>query len=456
MSEEPLPAAVAAALTEATGTELAPADVTECVRLSAGANRRTHRAEVAGIGTVVVQVERPGASHGLPGEQQAALLRRAGAVGIPVPAVLASGSHDAGPLAGHWTITAHVPGASVPRVVLRGLDDAGRRELLAQVSAAAAAVHRLPQGDLSVVDDLLGQVAGWFAATGPPPPAVTLAVRWLELHRPPPGPRGVVHGDLRLGNLLVEPDRPRLTAVLDWELAHVGAVHADLGWLCGRAWRFGSPHAAAGLGTRDELLAAYAAAGGDPPTSAALRWWELVGCVRWAAMCRIMGAEAARRDPPALEPAMVGRRVAEAAFDCLRLLPGGVESGTPLVGGAGVDEPPLAPTAPAGSGSGRDLLAAAAAELDRQVEAGGAGQSWQARIAANAVRTAARQWWLASRNRQRHAQRLAALGVADDDELRQQIAAGDHDDDVAGLALVLAGSARDGLAVVHPSWVTDP
>ena len=457
MTDDALAAAVAAALGRALGAELGAEDVGAPTRLSAGANRRTYRMEVRGLGTVVVQVERSGSSRGLPGDQQADLLRRAEAAGVPVPPVVASGTHADGALAGHWTITRHLPGATVPRVVLRGLDDDGRGALLGQVAAAAATVHHLPVGDLPPVEDLLTQVRAWLDATGPAPPAVALALRWLALHRPPPGPRGVVHGDLRLGNLLVAPapDAPRLTGVLDWELAHAGAVHADLGWLCGRAWRFGSPLPAAGLGTRQDLLAAYAAAGGDPPDLDALRWWELLGCARWAAMCRIMGGDAARRDPPALEPAMVGRRVAEAAFDCLRLLPGGVESGAPTAGGAGVDEAPLPTTPPADRGSGRDLLAAAAAELDRRAEDRDDGRRWQARVAANAVRTAARQWWLAARNERRHDQRLHDLGVADDEELRARIAAGAFDDELPDLAVVLAEAARDELAVVHPSWVDD-
>jgi aminoglycoside phosphotransferase (APT) family kinase protein len=41
---------------------------------------------------------------------------------------------------------------------------------------------------------------------------------------------GVVHGDYRIGNALV--DDGRVTAVLDWELAYVGDVRFDLGYLC--------------------------------------------------------------------------------------------------------------------------------------------------------------------------------------------------------------------------------
>ena len=59
-------------------------------------------------------------------------------------------------------------------------------------------------------------------------------------------PSAVVHGDFRLGNLIVGDDG--LRAVLDWELAHLGDPMEDLGWLCVKAWRFGSPLPVAGVG----------------------------------------------------------------------------------------------------------------------------------------------------------------------------------------------------------------
>ena len=42
-----------------------------------------------------------------------------------------------------------------------------------------------------------------------------------------------------------------LTAVLDWELVHLGDRLEDLGWFCAKVWRFGSPLAAGGVGTRE-------------------------------------------------------------------------------------------------------------------------------------------------------------------------------------------------------------
>jgi aminoglycoside phosphotransferase (APT) family kinase protein len=60
-------------------------------------------------------------------------------------------------------------------------------------------------------------------------PVTEEGFRWLRARVPADGPRGIVHGDYRIGNGLVE--HGRLTAMLDWELAYVGDVRFDLGYL---------------------------------------------------------------------------------------------------------------------------------------------------------------------------------------------------------------------------------
>ena len=51
-------------------------------------------------------------------------------------------------------------------------------------------------------------------------------------HLPGPLPDTVVHGDYRLGNLMVERERPdRVQAVLDWEMGAIGDPRADVGYL---------------------------------------------------------------------------------------------------------------------------------------------------------------------------------------------------------------------------------
>jgi aminoglycoside phosphotransferase (APT) family kinase protein len=74
-------------------------------------------------------------------------------------------------------------------------------------------------------------------------PVVAEAGRRLAETLPEPLPDAVVHGDYRLGNLMVERERPeRVQAVLDWEMGAIGDPRADLGY----------------------LLATYAEPGGEP------------------------------------------------------------------------------------------------------------------------------------------------------------------------------------------------
>src|SRR5206468_12653559 len=106
-----------------------------------------------------------------------------------------------------------------------------------------------------------------------PHPAFELAFRWLRQHLPGSAERVVVHGDFRIGNVIFGPEGVR--AILDWELAHIGDPMEDLSWLCVRAWRFGNDDKpAGGIGTREELFAAYAGAGGGTVDPQCVRFWE--------------------------------------------------------------------------------------------------------------------------------------------------------------------------------------
>jgi aminoglycoside phosphotransferase (APT) family kinase protein len=64
-------------------------------------------------------------------------------------------------------------------------------------------------------------------------PAVETVGEWLKANLPQSPPATVVHGDYRLGNVMLAPDAPaRVTAVLDWEMSTIGDPLADLGYLC--------------------------------------------------------------------------------------------------------------------------------------------------------------------------------------------------------------------------------
>ena len=81
-------------------------------------------------------------------------------------------------------------------------------------------------------------------------PVVEEAFEWVAERRPRVGWPGLVHGDYRIGNMLVQGDRIR--AILDWELAYSGDVRFDLGYLAV------ARHAGKHLRARSPLMGAFA------------------------------------------------------------------------------------------------------------------------------------------------------------------------------------------------------
>jgi aminoglycoside phosphotransferase (APT) family kinase protein len=63
-------------------------------------------------------------------------------------------------------------------------------------------------------------------------PAMENLMQWLPENIPANAGSVVVHGDYRLGNVLIHPREPKIVAVLDWELSTLGDGLADLGYLC--------------------------------------------------------------------------------------------------------------------------------------------------------------------------------------------------------------------------------
>ena len=104
----------------------------------------------------------------------------------------------------------------------------------------------------------------------------------LAAHIPDAGSIGIIHGDYQPGNLLF--DNGRLTGIIDWELAGIGAQALDLGWLAmmadPRCWHAGwQPHV--GIG-RDALIGTYEEARGA--RVAAIDWFQALACYRMGAI----------------------------------------------------------------------------------------------------------------------------------------------------------------------------
>ena len=253
-------------------------------------------------------------------ELEAAVQEAAADAGAPIPHIVAA-SNSVAALGNPFLICDEVAGETIVRKIQRTLDDKGRALLLEQCAQALAAIHRARTDAAGLVER--DEIAEWrqrLDELGDTTATFEWAFRWLEANRPAPSAIRLVHGDFRMGNLIV--DGSTLAAVLDWEAVHIGEVYEDLAWFCVRAWRFGAPAelAAGGLGSIEDFITAYERADGTSVDRAALRWWQVLGTLKWGIICRYQAERHLSGQTRSVELAAIGRRVCETEWDVLDLL----------------------------------------------------------------------------------------------------------------------------------------
>ncbi len=195
---------------------------------------------------------------------------------------------------GPFMISEFVPGETVPRRVLRLVEEQGIGETVAsQLGESLARLHSIDPSSVTVplrVREFEGPpavaaLAGMRAVVDELPlrrPALELGLKWLERRLPdPPEHETIVHSDTRNGNLIIGEDG--LRAVLDWEgtLAS-GDPMQDLAWPSLRMWRFrNDTKEIGGFAGREPYIAGYEAAGGTFDAGR-FHWWKVEGTLRWA------------------------------------------------------------------------------------------------------------------------------------------------------------------------------
>ena len=162
--------------------------------------------------------------------------------GIRLPPILAV-CEDESVIGVPFYVMRYLDGHVVSDTLPPGLEDpAARRRLGEELVDALVAIHAADVRDPALAafarpgTYLERQVRRftqlWEINATRAIPAVDEVGRRLAAELPEPLPETVVHGDYRLGNLMVERERPdRVQAVLDWEMGAIGDPRADLGYL---------------------------------------------------------------------------------------------------------------------------------------------------------------------------------------------------------------------------------
>ena len=252
------------------------------------------------------------------------VLHAAFRAGVRAPEVLFELTPEDG--LGEAFVMRRIGGIAIARKLLRDAPyDGARKKIAGQLGEILARLHAVPLDGLpplvrrEAADHIVSQRRA-LDLLDRPQPVFELALAWLDRKKPAPTAQPVlVHGDYRTGNYVA--DENGVTAILDWEGAHLGDPIEDLGWLCVKSWRFGAvDRPAGGFGSREELWAAYTRAGGIEVDPARAHWWEVFGTVRWGIICHNQAWRHLSGAIKSMELASIGRRAVETEVDLLQLL----------------------------------------------------------------------------------------------------------------------------------------
>jgi aminoglycoside phosphotransferase (APT) family kinase protein len=197
---------------------------------------------------------------------------------------------------------------------------AAREALPLQLAEELAKIHAIPVERVPFLSvTRLERLVEELDEVGEPHPAIELGLLWLRENRPPARPPVVVHGDFRLGNVVV--DHTGLVGVLDWEFAHLDDPVRDLAFGLVRAWRFGvDGKRLGGIGEVSPFLDRYNELTGFDVRPEELDYWELAGNVGWAIGCLTQAGRHLSGRDRSVELAILGRLGAEVEYEICHLL----------------------------------------------------------------------------------------------------------------------------------------
>ena len=315
------------------GRTFPAAELVDVQQLTSGASQQTFRVSVrqreGHEAHYALRREQPGLERTTYGQVtpsvEAELLELASFAQVPVPKVIESLQSTDG--LGDGYLMEWLEGETMgQRIVKLPELEAAREKLAFECGQALARIHAIEVPDTlrqvlhSVSPEaLVRETWDAYIALETPEPMIDFTAQWLLRNVPPQSDSALVHGDFRNGNLMVS--REGITAVLDWELCHLGDPMRDLGWLCVNSWRFGRRDLpVGGFGTVDDLVAGYEVESGGCVDRGALHFWEVFGSFWWSVTTLGMAQTWRTGETPSVERPVIGRRSSEAQMDCVHLL----------------------------------------------------------------------------------------------------------------------------------------
>lgn len=320
-------------LSEVSGAE---AKIIRAIPLAGGASRESWSLEVELDGAphrFVLRRDQPTQMYdgALTRDQEFRLMRAAYESGIRLAKVRWSCA-DPQVLGSDFFIMEFVEGISIGRRVIQLPElESARKILPDQIAEQLAKIHALdvqshqfdflqaPKQGRTPAQESIASTYEILDTIGIHNPVWEWTLRWAQRHQPGCDQLTFVHGDVRLGNLLVT--ESGLNAVIDWEFGHLGDPLEELGYPCMRDWRFGNGHLRfSGLSDREPFLQAYERYSGRKVDRDAVTWWEIMGNIRWGVICMSQANRHLSGADPSVELASLGRRSAEMQLEALRLI----------------------------------------------------------------------------------------------------------------------------------------
>ncbi len=253
--------------------------------------------------------------------------------GVRAPKPFAMGSADTGEV---YMVMERAEGDTNPRKFITSPEyETARKQFIEDLARSLAIIHEVRPVELPGIDlrspaededpaefERQRLITDYHHLKLNPHPAVVWALRWvgreIEKLERTGRPILVVHGDLRVGNLMY--DENGLSAILDWEGVHAGEPEEDLAWLCTRVWRFGQNDLeAGGITDRETWVQAYERASGATIDRNRLRVWEVLRNIHWAVVCMMQARAHTDSQQRSHELAAIGRRAGDTELEILRL-----------------------------------------------------------------------------------------------------------------------------------------